>query len=67
MLLGQRAPTVLRGDRRSNAAVLRDQAAKNECRLDQSEVRRYVGWMRLITLAMPAHTILAATAAEAGL
>jgi SRSO17 transposase len=28
------------------------QAAKNECGLDQYEVRRYVGWYRHITLAM---------------
>ncbi|MEV6289821.1 hypothetical protein AB0M41_05100, partial [Streptomyces sp. NPDC051896] len=64
-VLGQRARTVLRGDRRSNAAVLPDQAAKNECGLDQYEVRRYVGWMRHITLAMLAHAFLAATAAQA--
>ncbi|MER5996314.1 hypothetical protein ABT157_36695 [Streptomyces viridosporus] len=31
------------------------QAAKNECGLDQYEVRRYPGWMRHVTLAMPAH------------
>jgi SRSO17 transposase len=31
------------------------QAAKNECGLDQYEVRRYVGWYRHITLAMLAH------------
>ncbi|MDQ1042110.1 hypothetical protein QFZ76_000346 [Streptomyces sp. V4I2] len=60
-VLGQRARTVLRGDRRSNAAVLPDQAAKNECGLDQYEVRRYVGWYRHITLAMLAHAFLAAT------
>ncbi|MEU3509644.1 IS701 family transposase [Streptomyces longwoodensis] len=41
------------------------QAAKNECGLDQYEVCRYVGWMRHITLAMPAHALLAATAAQA--
>ncbi|MFD1277503.1 IS701 family transposase [Streptomyces kaempferi] len=41
------------------------QAAKNECGLDQYEVRRYVGWMRHITLAMLAHAFLAATAAQA--
>ena len=40
------------------------QAAKNECGLDQYEVRRYVGWMRHITLAMLAHAFLAATAAK---
>nr|WP_051801269.1 hypothetical protein [Streptomyces sp. NRRL F-525] len=28
------------------------QAAKNECGLNQYEVRRYVGWYRHITLAM---------------
>ncbi|MFI9781651.1 IS701 family transposase [Streptomyces sp. NPDC051956] len=31
------------------------QAAKNECGLDEYEVRRYVGWYRHITLAMFAH------------
>lgn len=36
------------------------QAAKNECGLDQYEVRRYVGWYRHITLAMLAHAFLAA-------
>ncbi|WP_052412090.1 IS701 family transposase [Streptomyces mutabilis] len=41
------------------------QAAKNECGLDQYEVRRYVGWMRHTTLAMLAHAFLAATAADA--
>ncbi|MGW5654839.1 IS701 family transposase [Streptomyces humi] len=40
------------------------QAAKNECGLDQYEVRRYVGWMRHITLAMLAHAFLAALAAK---
>ncbi|MGW6217016.1 IS701 family transposase [Streptomyces sp. NPDC055109] len=43
----------------------RFQAAKNECGLDQYEVRRYVGWMRHIALAMLAHAFLAATAAQA--
>nr|WP_234441733.1 IS701 family transposase [Streptomyces sp. WM6386] len=38
------------------------QAAKNECGLDQYEVRRYVGWYRHVTLAMLAHAFLAATA-----
>ncbi|MGC9443123.1 IS701 family transposase [Streptomyces sp. WG5] len=38
------------------------QAAKNECGLDQYEVRRYVGWYRHITLVMLAHAFLAATA-----
>ncbi|WP_055586476.1 IS701 family transposase [Peterkaempfera griseoplana] len=39
------------------------QAAKNECGLDQYEVRRYTGWMRHITLAMLARAFLAAMAA----
>ncbi len=38
------------------------QAAKNECGLDQYEVRRYVGWYRHITLAMLAHAFLGTTA-----
>jgi SRSO17 transposase len=38
------------------------QAAKNECGLDQYEVRRYPGWYRHITLSMLAHAFLAATA-----
>lgn len=37
------------------------QAAKNECGLDEYEVRRYVGWYRHITLAMLAHAFLAVT------
>ncbi len=41
------------------------QAAKNECGLDQDEVRRYPGWMRHVTLAMLAHAFLAAMAAAA--
>ncbi|MGW3134003.1 hypothetical protein [Streptomyces sp. NPDC001123] len=41
------------------------QAAKNESGLDQYEVRRYVGWYHHITLAMLAHTFLAAMAAHA--
>ncbi|MEU7560368.1 IS701 family transposase [Streptomyces eurythermus] len=41
------------------------QAAKNECGLDQYEVRRYVGWMRHITLAMLAYAFLSTTAAQA--
>jgi SRSO17 transposase len=41
------------------------QAAKNECGLDQYDVRRYVGWYRHITLAMLAHAFLAATAHRA--
>ncbi|SCD33567.1 hypothetical protein GA0115242_103338 [Streptomyces sp. SolWspMP-5a-2] len=40
------------------------QAAKNECGLDEYEVRRYVGWYRHITLAMLAHAILTAPAAQ---
>ncbi|MDX3784373.1 hypothetical protein PV757_47775 [Streptomyces europaeiscabiei] len=38
------------------------QAAKNECGLDQYEVRRYTGWYRHITLAMLAHASLSPTA-----
>lgn len=41
------------------------QAAKNECGLDQYEVRRYPGWYRHITLAMLAHAFLAAMASAA--
>lgn len=41
------------------------QAAKNECGLDEYEVRRYVGWYRHITLAMLAHAFLAGLAADA--
>ncbi|WP_406376974.1 IS701 family transposase [Streptomyces sp. NBC_00647] len=41
------------------------QAAKNECGLDQYEVRRYTGWMRHVTLAMLAHAFLAVMAADA--
>ncbi len=41
------------------------QAAKNECGLDQYEVRRYTGWYRHITLAMLAHAYLAVMAAAA--
>ncbi|MFD8489479.1 IS701 family transposase [Streptomyces sp. NPDC059712] len=40
------------------------QSAKNECGLDQYEVRRYVGWYRHITLAMLAHAFLAAMAIQ---
>lgn len=40
------------------------QAAKNECGLDQYEVRRYPGWYRHITLAMLAHAFLAAVAVQ---
>ncbi len=42
------------------------QAAKNECGLDEYEVRRYTGWYRHITLAMLAHAVLTALAAQAG-
>lgn len=41
------------------------QSAKNECGLDEYEVRRYVGWYRHITLAMLAHAFLAAMTAQA--
>ncbi|WUF06142.1 IS701 family transposase [Streptomyces sp. NBC_00487] len=41
------------------------QAAKNECGLDEYEVRRYPGWYRHITLAMLAHAYLAVMAADA--
>ncbi|MEY9849722.1 SRSO17 transposase [Streptacidiphilus sp. BW17] len=40
------------------------QSAKNECGLDQYEVRRFVGWYRHITLAMLAHAFLAVMAAQ---
>ncbi|GGW13415.1 hypothetical protein GCM10018980_72250 [Streptomyces capoamus] len=40
------------------------QAAKNECGLDEYEVRRYTGWYRHITLVMLAHAILAGLAAD---
>ncbi|MFJ5123492.1 hypothetical protein ACIP82_37770, partial [Kitasatospora sp. NPDC088548] len=40
------------------------QSAKNECGLDQYEVRRYVGWYRHITLSTLAHTFLAVLAAQ---
>ena len=40
------------------------QSAKNECGLDQYEVRRFVGWYRHITLAMLAHAFLAVLAAQ---
>jgi SRSO17 transposase len=40
------------------------QAAKNECGLDEYEVRRYPGWYRHITLAMLAHAFLTAIAAR---
>ncbi|MFB9458440.1 hypothetical protein ACFFU6_33405 [Streptomyces antimycoticus] len=41
------------------------QAAKNECGLDQYEVRRYIGWYRHITLALLAHAYLAVMATDA--
>lgn len=41
------------------------QAAKNECGLDEYEVRRYIGWYRHISLAMLAHAVLTALAAQA--
>ncbi len=41
------------------------QAAKNECGLDQYEVRRSPGWYRHISLAMLAHAFLAAMTADA--
>ncbi|WP_405657950.1 hypothetical protein OG379_00215 [Streptomyces sp. NBC_01166] len=40
------------------------QAAKNECGLDEYEVRRYPDWYRHITLAMLAHAVLTALAAQ---
>ena len=40
------------------------QSAKNECGLDEYEVRRFVGWYRHITLAMLAHAFLAVLAAQ---
>ena len=40
-------------------------AAKNECGLDQYEVRCWTGWYRHITLAMAAHAFLAVQAAGA--
>ncbi|MFE3151403.1 MULTISPECIES: IS701 family transposase [unclassified Streptomyces] len=40
------------------------QSAKNECGLDQYEVRHYVGWYWHITRAMLAHAFLAVTAAQ---
>jgi SRSO17 transposase len=41
------------------------QTAKNQCGLDEYEVRRYVGWYRHITLAMLAHAFLAVMSAQA--
>jgi len=40
------------------------QAAKNECGLDEYEVRRYFGRYRHITLSMPAHAVLTAFAVK---
>ncbi|MFE0510716.1 hypothetical protein [Streptomyces sp. NPDC058964] len=40
------------------------QSAKNECGLDQYEVRRHVGWYRHITLALLAHAFLAVMAVQ---
>jgi hypothetical protein len=40
-------------------------AARNECRLDQYEVRRYTGWIRHVALSMLAHAFLAAMAVTA--
>lgn len=42
------------------------QSAKNECGLDQYEVRRYVGWYRHITLAMLAHAFLGECPVDGG-
>jgi SRSO17 transposase len=39
------------------------QSAKQECGLDQYQVRRYQGWHRHITLAMAAHAFLTVTRA----
>ncbi len=39
-------------------------AAKNECGLDEYEVRRYAGWYRHTTLAMLAHAVLTSIAAQ---
>jgi SRSO17 transposase len=41
------------------------QAAKNECGMDEYEVRRYIGWYRHITLSMLAHAVLTILAAQA--
>ncbi len=40
-------------------------AAKNECGLDQYEVRRYTSWYRHITLSMLAFAFLTVLAAQA--
>ncbi len=42
------------------------QAAKNECGLEEYGVRHYPGWYRHIALAMLAHAVLTALAAQAG-
>lgn len=44
-------PVTVAGSRWSIESCFR--SAKNECGLDEYEVRRYVGWYRHITLAMP--------------
>ncbi|WP_345204415.1 IS701 family transposase [Streptomyces lavendulae] len=54
--------TRIAGTRRQIEECL--QAARQECGLDQYEVRRYVGWYRHITLAMLAHAHLAVTTAD---
>ncbi|MBB5462353.1 hypothetical protein HDG33_006027 [Paraburkholderia sp. Cpub6] len=41
------------------------EVAKGECGLDQYEVRRLQGWYQHITLALPAHAVLAALRAQA--
>ncbi len=53
------------GDRRSDAAVLPDQAAKSQVGLDHYQVRNWTCWHRHITLAMLALTFLTAVAASA--
>ncbi|MFF0110793.1 hypothetical protein ACFYP8_38755, partial [Streptomyces hirsutus] len=63
-VLGQRARTVLRGRGRSNASPLPDQGAKNECGLDEYEVRRCTGWCRHITLSTLAHALSAGDEAK---
>ncbi|GGN19543.1 hypothetical protein GCM10011578_049510 [Streptomyces fuscichromogenes] len=62
---GNNGPGVGAGRRARWAIEECFQAAKNECGLDQYEVRRYVGWYRHVTLAMLAHAFLAATARQA--
>jgi SRSO17 transposase len=41
------------------------EAATSGCGLDQYQVRRWQGWYRHITLASPAHAVLAALRAQA--